>query len=307
MLKSMPKSATTQAKVNPFLAVGRRRDDGYHSLVTVFHSVGLFERVRIARSDSGEDSLEFGGGVDCRSLSTGADNLVWQAVDAVAARLGSGRPALTISVEKNTPIQGGMAGGSADAAAALLAANALLGTRLTGPELSEIAASLGSDVPFCLGGGTMVGEGRGERLRRVASVRLSWVIVVDDGALSTPAVYARLDALRAERAVPAPADPSPLLSALASGDIDGIAAGLRNDLQAAAISLAPRLGDTLEAGLAAGARAGLVSGSGPSVALLCLDPAHAARVAEALRAEGRLAMSVEGGRPGPGLDLGERT
>ncbi len=295
--------ATSQAKINPFLAVGPRRADGYHELVTVFHAVDLREDVHVAFAADGIDRLMFVGPIDTTALDTGHDNLVWRAVEAVAARGElSRRQALDITVTKRIPIQGGMAGGSADAAATLVAANDAFGTGLGRTELLGIAAELGSDVPFCLVGGTALGTGRGECLEPVDAPPLWWVIVTAPAGLSTPAVYATFDELhrvgageRAAMVDPGRTDADAMISALRAGDPQAIAALLRNDLQAAAILLAPHLADTLAAGRDAGALGGVVSGSGPSVALLCADEAHARLVAGRMLNGGHSAIAARGG------------
>lgn len=294
-------SAASQAKINPFLAVGPRRPDGYHGLVTVFHSVALREDVQVAVSADGMDHLVFTGPVDASALDVGADNLVWRAVEAVAASLSAARPALAIEVTKRIPIQGGMAGGSADAAATLVAANHVLGAGLDRADLLTLAAKLGSDVPFALVGGTAVGMGRGEKLEQFAAPALWWTVVADPGGLSTPAVFAKFDELGAEHAISAPSrgEAQGMVDALAAGDPLAVAAHLRNDLQAAALALAPRLSDTMSAGLGAGALGAVISGSGPSVVLLSASEVDAARVAEELRSAGFAAQAVCSAGPSP--------
>src|SRR6201996_6140352 len=258
-------------KVNLFLAVGDRRDDGYHELTTVFHAVSLLDEVTVRNADV--LSLEMTGeGVE--SLPTDERNLAWRAAELMAEYVGRS-PDVAISIEKAIPVAGGMAGGSADAAAVLVAINALWELGVPRRDLHTLAARLGSDVPFALHGGTALGTGRGEELATVlARNTFHWVLAFADGGLSTPAVFREIDRPReaadGDRVEPPRlADPEPVLAALASGDPAELAPLLGNDLQAAALSLDPALRRTLGAGVDAGALAGIVSGSGPTCAFLC--------------------------------------
>jgi 4-diphosphocytidyl-2-C-methyl-D-erythritol kinase len=205
---------------------------------------------------------------------------------ALAERAGI-EPQVRLHLTKSIPVAGGMAGGSADAAAALVACDALWQTGLSRNDLLELAAGLGSDVPFSLVGGTALGTGRGEVLTPVlARARFEWVVAIADGGLSTPEVYAECDRLRAGRVLPHPRVSDALMSALRSGDADALGAALHNDLQEAACSLRPSLRRTLETGEDAGALGGIVSGSGPSVVFLASSPEHAIDLAVALTATG---------------------
>ncbi|WNG86528.1 4-(cytidine 5'-diphospho)-2-C-methyl-D-erythritol kinase [Mycobacterium sp. ITM-2016-00317] len=256
-------------KVNLYLDVGDRRDDGYHELTTVFHAVSLLDEVTVRTADA--LSLELSGeGAD--ELPTDHHNLAWQAAELIADHVGRAAD-VAISIEKTIPVAGGMAGGSADAAAVLVAINALWELGLPRRDLHALAAQLGSDVPFALHGGTALGTGRGEELATVlARNTFHWVLAFSPGGLSTATVFAEIDRLRAEqdRTLPPRLEsPEPLLAALASGDPAALAPLLGNDLQPAALSLDPALRRTLRAGMAAGALAGVVSGSGPTCAFLC--------------------------------------
>jgi 4-diphosphocytidyl-2-C-methyl-D-erythritol kinase len=258
-------------KVNLFLGVGDLRDDGYHDLTTVFHAVSLLDEVTVSTADALSVELS-GEGVE--SLPTDRRNLAWRAAELMADHVGR-TPDVTISIEKSIPVAGGMAGGSADAAAVLVAMNHLWELGVPRRDLHTMAAELGSDVPFALHGGTALGTGRGEELATVlARSTFHWVLAFAHKGLSTPKVFGELDRLRAtagvNRAEPARlADPEPMLAALASGDADQLAPLIGNDLQAAALSLYPQLRRTLRAGLEAGALAAIVSGSGPTCAFLC--------------------------------------
>ncbi len=181
----------------------------------------------------------------------------------------------------------GLAGGSADAAAALVACDSLWGTRLDGRRLAGLAARVGSDVPFALDGGTALGTGRGEQLRPLAvGGTFHWVLAVTEVGLSTPAVYAELDRLRGHRPVRRPGVGRAVLSALTRGDPAALAGALHNDLQEAACSMRPALRETLQAGTRAGALAGVVSGSGPTCAFLARDERHAVEIAARLAGAG---------------------
>ena len=197
-----------------------------------------------------------------------------------------------------------MAGGSADAAAALVAAREFFELPLTDDELVELAADLGSDVPFCLLGGTALGTGRGENLAPIlVRGEYHWTLALAKGGLSTPEVFRTIDRLREEREVPRAAAPDELMKALASGSPDELAAHLANDLQPAAISLKPELRTTLRAGLDGGALAGIVSGSGPTTAFLCRDREHAVDVAAHLATSGTCAATLTASGPASGARL----
>ena len=272
-------------KVNLYLEVGDRRDDGYHELTTVFHAVSLLDEITVRNADV--LSLELAGeGADM--LPTDERNLAWRAAELLAEHVGRA-PDVAITVEKSIPVAGGMAGGSANAAAVLVAMNTLWELGVPRRDLHVLAAQLGSDVPFALHGGTALGTGRGEELATVlARNTFHWLLAFADGGLSTPAVFAEIDRLReSEReGPPRLEDPEPVLAALASGDPAQLAPLLGNDLQAAALSLDPTLRRTLRAGTDAGALAGIVSGSGPTCAFLCSSASSAVDVATLMAGEG---------------------
>ena len=277
-----PVTVRVPAKINLHLAVGGVREDGYHDLVTVFHAVSLFDEIAVSASD--EPGLEvFGEGVS--EVPVDDTNLAWRAVDLLARH--SGRdPEVKVVLRKGIPVAGGMAGGSADAAGTLVALSALWKLDLSRDELSQMAAQLGSDVTFALHGGTALGTGRGERIVPVLSRHpLHWVIALARRGLSTPTVFGELDRLRgADEPPDRPVEP--VLGALAQGDPRALALSLGNDLQPAAVSLAPDLRRTLRAGVSAGALAGIVSGSGPTCAFLCSSADSAVEVAAELAGVG---------------------
>ncbi|MBW1604431.1 4-(cytidine 5'-diphospho)-2-C-methyl-D-erythritol kinase [Streptomyces sp. JJ66] len=269
------------AKVNVQLAVGPPRPDGFHDLANVFLAVGLYDEVTATPAASPRLTCT---GPDAAHVPLDDSNLAARAARLLAAHHGV-QPAVALHIAKDIPVAGGMAGGSADAAAALLACDALWDTRTPREVLLALGAELGSDVPFALVGGAALGEGRGERLTGVkVGGTFYWVFAVADGGLSTPAVYRAFDRLRPDAPPPAPSPA--LLDALRSGDPHALAPTLVNDLQPAALSLRPTLADTLACGTASGALAALVSGSGPTCAFLAADAGAAHRVAAALTASG---------------------
>lgn len=303
------------AKINLQLAVGPRRADGYHDLVTVFHAVSLFDEVTVAAVDGpGPDRvLVSGEGAD--AVPSDGDNLALKAAAALAAAAGVPRdPAepLEITIRKRIPVAAGLAGGSADAAAALVACNQLWATGLSAEQLGEIAAGVGSDVAFALMGGTAVGQGRGERLSpALAAGEYHWVLAVADGQLSTPAVYATLDRLRAARA-PEDGDPGAgpepvldhaLMGALRSGEPEAVGRALSNDLQPAAISLFPALRKTLAAGRELGALGAIVAGSGPTCVFLAPDAKRAVDLAVSLSGAGVCRAVARAAGPVPGASI----
>ncbi|MGI5355698.1 4-(cytidine 5'-diphospho)-2-C-methyl-D-erythritol kinase [Streptomyces sp. CA-252508] len=271
------------AKVNVQLAVGAARPDGFHDLANVFLAVSLYDEVTATPADGVRITC---AGPDAGQVPLDATNLAARAATALAGRYGIS-PDVHLHIAKDIPVAGGMAGGSADGAGALLACDALWGTGASREELLDICAELGSDVPFSLVGGAALGTGRGERLTPLeVGGTFHWVFAVADGGLSTPAVYGEFDRLAAGTDVPAPAASPALLEALRTGDTALLAGALVNDLQPAALSLRPSLAGTLAAGTAAGALAGLVSGSGPTTAFLVKDEEAARTVADALLASG---------------------
>ncbi|MCX5111454.1 4-(cytidine 5'-diphospho)-2-C-methyl-D-erythritol kinase [Streptomyces sp. NBC_00378] len=288
------------AKVNVQLAVGAPRPDGFHDLANVFLAVGLYDEVTVTPADGLRITCS---GPDAAQVPLDASNLAARAAIALAGRHGIA-PDVHIHIAKDIPVAGGMAGGSADGAAALLACDALWSTGATRDELLAICAELGSDVPFSLVGGAALGTGRGERLTPIdVGGTFHWVFAVADGGLSTPAVYGEFDRLTADTDVPEPEASPALLDALRTGDATALAAALTNDLQPAALSLRPSLADTLAAGTAADALAALVSGSGPTTAFLVADEESARKVAEALLTSGTCRNARTAVSPAPGATV----
>jgi 4-diphosphocytidyl-2-C-methyl-D-erythritol kinase len=291
------------AKVNLQLAVGPVRADGYHELVTVFHAVDLVDDVTASAVPEGSGITLTMSGEGAETLPTDASNLAHRAAALLAGHAGI-EPDVSLSVQKAIPIAGGMAGGSADAAATLVACDALWQLGTPREELDAIAAQLGSDVNFALHGGTAIGTGRGEQLTPALTTgTFHWVFALADGGLSTPAVYAECDRLRGDAPVPAPAADPALLQALRAGDAVALGRAMSNDLQAAALSLRPRLGLTLEAGLDHGALGAIVSGSGPTCAFLARDAGQAIDIAVALSSSGTCRTVKRAKGPVPGARI----
>ncbi len=285
------------AKVNLHLSVGRKRNDGFHDLTTVFHAVGLYDEVDAVRSDALTVEV-FGEGAD--SVPTDGDNLAMRAAALLGMETGH-EPVVALTIRKGIPVAGGCAGGSADAAAALVACDALWGTGLSRDDLLVLAARLGSDVPFSLHGGTALGTGRGDQLTPVLGHgSFSWVLALADGGLSTPDVYGELDRQRDTGPVGVVSDAAACLSALRGGDAVALGHALANDLQAAAIALRPTLRLLLDTGRDLGALGGIVSGSGPTVAFLARSDDHALALAAALTGQGvcRSVRRADGPVPG---------
>ncbi|MET7308260.1 4-(cytidine 5'-diphospho)-2-C-methyl-D-erythritol kinase [Streptomyces sp. NPDC005571] len=288
------------AKVNVQLAVGAPRPDGFHDLANVFLAVGLYDEVTVTPADALSVTCS---GPDAAQVPLDAGNLAARAAIALADRHGIS-PDVHIHISKDIPVAGGMAGGSADAAAALVACDALWATGATRDELLAICAELGSDVPFSLVGGAALGIGRGEQLTPIdVGGTFHWVFAVADGGLSTPAVYGEFDRLTAGTDVPAPEASPALLDALRTGSTDVLAKALSNDLQPAALSLRPSLADTLAAGTGAGALAALVSGSGPTTAFLAADAEAAGKIADTLRTSGTCRTARVAVSPAPGATI----
>jgi 4-diphosphocytidyl-2-C-methyl-D-erythritol kinase len=323
------------AKINLQLAVGPLRPDGYHDLVTVFHAVSLFDEVTV--TPAGSDSVtvsgegaglvpEDGGNLALRAVRTlrqaiaKRDTAVF-AGDTAGAGGGARKRAagvggvhgvdgVAVTIAKRIPVAGGMAGGSADAAAALVACNELWSAGLSLEELCAVAGDVGSDVAFAVIGRTAIGRGRGEQLTPVPpaapATSYHWVLAFADGHLSTPTVFRALDKQRQGREVGDPELSAELIGALSAGDPVKLGAALSNDLQEPALTLFPALRKSLNAGLEAGALGALVSGSGPTCFFLARGEAHATALAASLSGAGvcRAVASVTG--PAAGASVTER-
>lgn len=262
-------------KINVFLKVGALLDDGYHDVAIAYQAVSLYEDIRAYPAD--DFSVSVTGTVELSRVPTDASNIAIKAARLLARRVGY-RGGVRLEIDKHVPVTGGMGGGSADAAATLLACDALWGLEMPREDLLALGSELGADVPFAFTGGTAIGTGRGDQLSpALAKGQFQWVLAVADFGLSTPAVYHELDEHRARHVqdiYPAPVAPSvdaEVLQALRAGDPHMLAETLHNDLQAPALNLEPSLAGVLELGESNGALAGIVSGSGPTVAFLAAD------------------------------------
>ena len=290
--------ARAPGKINVFLRVGELQDDGYHDVATAYQAVSLYEEVHARPAD--DFSVAFHGPIDCADVPTDGSNLAIRAA-RLLARVTGYRGGVHLDIEKHVPVAGGMGGGSADAAATLIACDALWGVERSREDLLGLAAQLGADVPFALAGGTAIGTGKGDRLSpALAKGQYHWVLVVRDDGLSTPDVYRELDEHRRRHAGdigPAQLQPTvdaDVLQALRAGDPRMLAESLSNDLQAPALHLAPELARILELGEASGALAGVVSGSGPTVAFLAADLDNALDLQIALSAARHTAVRATG-------------
>lgn len=283
-------------KLNLFFEVGEVQSDGYHDVASAYQAVSLYEEVWATEAE--DFTISVSGTVDVSGVPSDDRNLALRAARLVAQRIGHSG-GVHLDIVKAVPVAGGMGGGSADAAAALVACDALWGADLGTTELHKLAARLGADVPFALMGGTAIGTGRGDQLSpALAKGRFDWVVVPAEEGLSTPEVYAHLDALRARNDIAPPVGTPEVdrsvLHALRAADPVALAEHTRNDLQAAALSLRPALREVLDLGERSGALVGLVSGSGPTLAFLAPDPESALEVQVMLSAAGLTALHVHG-------------
>ncbi|WP_396172448.1 4-(cytidine 5'-diphospho)-2-C-methyl-D-erythritol kinase [Aeromicrobium sp.] len=294
------------AKVNLSLGVGRARPDGYHALATVYQAVDLHDELRITDRSDGEIAVTVHTEIDLpegAAVPEGDDNIAVRAAKLLRDRLGRPELGADIAIRKVIPVAGGMAGGSADAAATLVGCNELWGGGLTRPELEPLAAELGSDVPFLLHGGNAIGGGRGETISPIlARGGYHWVFATAAEGLSTAAVYAEFDRLN-PNGVLEPEVPDALLNALRAGDAHLLGKTLTNDLTDAALSLRPELGDTLKVGLEAGALGALISGSGPTTLFLVASEEHGLDVSMALASVASSADVIQSRGPVTGARL----
>jgi len=267
------------AKINLALAVGGMRRDGYHPVATIYQAVDLCDEVRATPQASSDItvSVTYDGRSpgETAQVPLGPDNLAVRAAELLRRQAGV-TSGISLAIRKAIPVSGGMAGGSADAAAALIACDLVWGLASPRTKLLELAGELGSDVPFCLMGGTAMGTGRGELISPVlARGKYFWVLALAATGLSTPAVYAEFDRLSKHFEPPEPQIAPALMAALRAGDAAALGAALSNDLQDAALALRPELAHTLTVGEECGALGTVISGSGPTTVFLAADEEHA--------------------------------
>ena len=274
------------AKVNLQLSVGPRESDGFHNLVSVFQAISIFDEVTVSKTHAGNGVTITVTGEHTHGVPEDGANLAVKAALLVGSKFDF-EVDVHIEVKKSIPVAGGMAGGSADAAATLVAMDSLFNLDMSREELHALGSELGSDVPFMISGGTAIGQGRGDQLTAALSRgTYHWVLALSSVGLSTPAVYTECDRMRAEREIAAPQVSDVLMQSLLAADAEAVGNSLTNDLQNAACSLRPALSLVLEVGRDYGALGAIVSGSGPTVAFLVADEDSGLDLAVALTASG---------------------
>jgi 4-diphosphocytidyl-2-C-methyl-D-erythritol kinase len=263
------------AKLNVFLRVLGRRDDGYHEIETVILPVDLHDVVTVEAAHrlevvvTGPRAGELAG--------AGGESLVHRAAAAWAEAVGRSDAGARITVDKRIPVAAGLGGGSADAAATIAALDELHGSDLDTEAQLGIAAAVGSDVPALLLGGPVYAAGRGERVTPVHAVTSHWVIAPAPFAVRTPDAYAWWDVA----SVTGP-DPGALIAALEAGNDERLGEALFDDLQGPVVARHPEIGDTLRVFADAGALGAVMSGSGPTVVALARHLAHADQLTDAV-------------------------
>ena len=287
-------------KINLQLSVGPLQKDGYHELATVFQSVSLFDELTLTPIESGVIKIDCGGKA---GVPEGKENLAYRAAELMIDRFDI-ESGVAIKIKKEIPIAGGMAGGSANAGAAIVGIDSLFSLGLSRNEMEKLGAELGADVPFTISGGTAIGTGRGDRITPVLSRgTYYWVLALSTSGLSTPAVYSECDRLREGMDIAAPHVSDELLQSLTHGDAKSLGKKLVNDLQPAACSLKPALRLILDVGIDYGALGGIVSGSGPTVAFLAENEEHALDLVVALTSSGVVGNVVRAQGPVPGARI----
>lgn len=292
-------TATAPAKINLHLGVGPRRPDGYHPLATVYQAIGLIDEVTVAPAATYSVTVTGNRRLTLTDVPLDDTNIAIRAARLLAEHAGV-HGAVAVRIDKGIPVAGGLAGGSADAAATLVACDALWGLETPREQLMRLAAQLGSDVPFALQGGTAVGTGHGELVApAMARGEYWWVVVESPDGMATPDVYREFDALHAGETVADPEIPEDLMEALRAHDLEKLALTVRNDLETAALRLRPSLAGVLTAGVGVSALGSLLSGSGPTCLFLCDSRKHAQQVVGSLREVGVGPVSFARG-PVPG-------
>ena len=291
------------AKVNLQLAVGPREADGFHNLVTVFQAISIYDDVMITKSAPGSGITISIKGDHTYGVPADATNLAVKAAQLIADDYDFALD-IHIEVNKSIPVAGGMAGGSADAAAVIVGLNELFALEMSREEMLEFGSKLGSDVPFMITGGTAIGQGRGDQLTAALSRgTYHWVLALSSVGLSTPAVYQECDRLRAGLDIAAPQTSDALMQSLLAADPKAVGLALQNDLQSAACSLRPALTLVLDVGEEYGALGAIVSGSGPTVAFLVGDEEQGLDLAVALTSSGVVGSVARAYGPVPGAKV----
>ncbi|MEJ6577347.1 MAG: 4-(cytidine 5'-diphospho)-2-C-methyl-D-erythritol kinase [Actinomycetota bacterium] len=285
------------AKINLQLAVGPLGQDGFHEVTTVFQAISLFDDVSVKFATENSGTQLTLSGATAGGVPTDDENLAIRAAKLMADKYDLTTD-LSIHLKKEIPVAGGMAGGSADAAGAIVAIDSLFEIGLSRDEMEAVAAQLGSDVPFGISGGIAIGRGRGDQLTPALSRgSYYWVLALSGQGLSTPAVYQESDRLREGLDIASPQVSDVMMQALRAGDAIGLGAALSNDLQSAACSLRPALRLVLDVGRDYGALGGIVSGSGPTVAFLVEDEEKSMDLTVALSSSGVVAGVVRASGP----------
>lgn len=291
------------AKVNLQLAVGPREPDGYHNLVSVFQAISIYDDVTISKTAPGSGITIAITGDHTHGVPADATNLAVKAAQLIADEYEFAVD-IHIEVNKSIPVAGGMAGGSADAAAVIVGLNDLFDLEMSREEMLEFGSQLGSDVPFMITGGTAIGQGRGDQLTAALSRgTYHWVLALSTVGLSTPAVYQECDRLRSGLDIAAPQTSDALMQSLLSADPKAVGLALQNDLQSAACSLRPALTLVLDVGEEYGALGAIVSGSGPTVAFLVGDEEQGLDLAVALTSSGVVGSVARAYGPVPGAKV----
>lgn len=294
MSVEQPSSVTiaAPAKVNLALYVGAPDITGFHPLLTAFQALELWDELTASAADM--TSIGIAADFDVSSIPLDESNLVWRAHTLLSEHVAP-LPPTRFDITKRIPVAGGMAGGSADAAAATIALAELHDLGADTGALRDICRALGSDVPFSLVGGSAVGRGRGDVIEPLTiDSPLSLVVIPSDHTLSTPEVYRKLDDIRAEEEVTLPdALPDEFLRAWRAGDADALAPLMHNDLQAATLSMMPELQRTLDDLVSLGALTSIVSGSGPTTVGLARTIDHAHELAARLKERGYRAVATQ--------------
>ena len=291
------------AKVNLQLAVGPREADGYHNLVSVFQAISIYDDVTISKTAPGSGITIAITGDHTHGVPSDATNLAVKAAQLIADEYDFAVD-IHIEVSKSIPVAGGMAGGSADAAAVIVGLNELFDLEMSREEMLEFGSQLGSDVPFMITGGTAIGQGRGDQLTAALSRgTYHWVLALSTVGLSTPAVYQECDRLRAGLDIAAPQTSDALMQSLLTADPKAVGLALQNDLQSAACSLRPALTLVLDVGEEYGSLGAIVSGSGPTVAFLVGDEEQGLDLAVALTSSGVVGSVARAYGPVPGAKV----
>lgn len=282
-------------KINLQLSVGPLQSDGYHGLATVFQAVALYDELKVSLSD--EPGIRISTEGRNEFLPLNQDNLAYKAA-ALMLKTYELDTGIDIAIKKEIPISGGMAGGSADAGATIVAIDSLFSLGLKRDAMEQVGSQLGADVPFTISGGTAIGTGRGDRITPVlARGSYYWVLALSSSGLSTPAVFKECDRLRQGMEVSQPHISDALMHAISSGDAKALGSALSNDLQSAACSLKPALRLILDVGMDYGALGGIVSGSGPTVAFLAENEEHSLDLVVALTSSGVVGTIVQATGP----------